>query len=145
MVSGVRASPVSHREWRSGGRHPDERVRCPLLCQSNGIRRNLLGDVWTDSAAGSLWRVHEQTTARTMGSPGTTVLGVQNESSIVGNFPIVHDVGVRHGRAKTEFLPPQAFRAHLRHHRRYRITEDSDEIQIQRVAGVMFGREAKRG
>jgi alkylation response protein AidB-like acyl-CoA dehydrogenase len=31
-----------------------------------------------------------------------------------------------------------------RHHRRYRITEGSEEIQIRRVAGVMFGREAKR-
>jgi acyl-CoA dehydrogenase len=32
-----------------------------------------------------------------------------------------------------------------RHHRRYRITEGSDEIQIRRVAGIMFGRQAKRG
>jgi acyl-CoA dehydrogenase len=32
-----------------------------------------------------------------------------------------------------------------RHHRRYRITEGSDEIQIRRVAGVMFGRSVKRG
>jgi acyl-CoA dehydrogenase len=32
-----------------------------------------------------------------------------------------------------------------RHHRRYRITEGSDEIQIRRVAGIMFGRRAKRG
>lgn len=31
-----------------------------------------------------------------------------------------------------------------RHHRRYRITEGSDEIQIRRVAGVLFGRQAKR-
>jgi len=31
-----------------------------------------------------------------------------------------------------------------RHHRRYRITEGSEEIQIRRVAGVLFGREAKR-
>jgi len=31
-----------------------------------------------------------------------------------------------------------------RHHRRYRITEGSDEIQLRRVAGVMFGRSAKR-
>jgi alkylation response protein AidB-like acyl-CoA dehydrogenase len=30
-----------------------------------------------------------------------------------------------------------------RHHRRYRITEGSEEIQIRRVAGVMFGREPK--
>ncbi len=32
-----------------------------------------------------------------------------------------------------------------RHHRRYRITEGSDEIQMRRVAGILFGREAKRG
>jgi acyl-CoA dehydrogenase len=32
-----------------------------------------------------------------------------------------------------------------RHHRRYRITEGSDEIQIRRVAGILFGRAAKRG
>ena len=32
-----------------------------------------------------------------------------------------------------------------RHHRRYRITEGSDEIQIRRVAGILFGRQAKRG
>jgi alkylation response protein AidB-like acyl-CoA dehydrogenase len=31
-----------------------------------------------------------------------------------------------------------------RHHRRYRITEGSDEIQIRRIAGILFGREAKR-
>lgn len=31
-----------------------------------------------------------------------------------------------------------------RHHRRYRITEGSEEIQIRRVAGILFGREAKR-
>ena len=31
-----------------------------------------------------------------------------------------------------------------RHHRRYRITEGSEEIQIRRVAGIMFGRKAKR-
>jgi alkylation response protein AidB-like acyl-CoA dehydrogenase len=31
-----------------------------------------------------------------------------------------------------------------RHHRRYRITEGSDEIQIRRIAGIMFGRRAKR-
>jgi len=31
-----------------------------------------------------------------------------------------------------------------RHHRRYRITEGSEEIQLRRVAGVMFGRQAKR-
>ena len=32
-----------------------------------------------------------------------------------------------------------------RHHRRYRITEGSDEIQIRRVAAIMFGRRAKEG
>jgi alkylation response protein AidB-like acyl-CoA dehydrogenase len=31
-----------------------------------------------------------------------------------------------------------------RHHRRYRITEGSDEIQLRRVAGILFGRDAKR-
>ena len=31
-----------------------------------------------------------------------------------------------------------------RHHRRYRITEGSEEIQIRRVAGILFGRGAKR-
>lgn len=31
-----------------------------------------------------------------------------------------------------------------RHHRRYRITEGSEEIQLRRVAGVMFGKSAKR-
>ena len=31
-----------------------------------------------------------------------------------------------------------------RHHRRYRITEGAEEIQIRRVAGIMFGRPAKR-
>ena len=31
-----------------------------------------------------------------------------------------------------------------RHHRRYRITEGSEEIQIRRVAGIMFGKAAKR-
>lgn len=31
-----------------------------------------------------------------------------------------------------------------RHHRRYRITEGSEEIQIRRVAGIMFGRQPKR-
>ncbi len=32
-----------------------------------------------------------------------------------------------------------------RHHRRYRITEGSDEIQIRRVAGILFGKQAKAG
>lgn len=31
-----------------------------------------------------------------------------------------------------------------RHHRRYRITEGCDEIQLRRVAGVMFGLGPKR-
>ncbi len=31
-----------------------------------------------------------------------------------------------------------------RHHRRYRITEGAEEIQIRRVAGIMFGKKAKR-
>jgi len=31
-----------------------------------------------------------------------------------------------------------------RHHRRYRITEGAEEIQLRRVAGVMFGKTAKR-
>ena len=31
-----------------------------------------------------------------------------------------------------------------RHHRRYRITEGSEEIQIRRVAGILFGKRAKR-
>ena len=31
-----------------------------------------------------------------------------------------------------------------RHHRRYRITEGLEEIQIRRVAGILFGRQAKR-
>jgi alkylation response protein AidB-like acyl-CoA dehydrogenase len=31
-----------------------------------------------------------------------------------------------------------------RHHRRYRITEGSEEIQIRRVAAILFGRAAKR-
>jgi alkylation response protein AidB-like acyl-CoA dehydrogenase len=31
-----------------------------------------------------------------------------------------------------------------RHHRRYRITEGSEEIQLRRVAGILFGKTAKR-
>jgi alkylation response protein AidB-like acyl-CoA dehydrogenase len=31
-----------------------------------------------------------------------------------------------------------------RHHRRYRITEGSEEIQLRRVAGILFGKSAKR-
>lgn len=31
-----------------------------------------------------------------------------------------------------------------RHHRRYRITEGSDEIQLRRIAGTMFGKAPKR-
>jgi len=45
------------------------------------------------------------------------------------------------GVGYTRHLP---FEHIYRHHRRYRITEGSEEIQIRRVAGIMFGREAKR-
>jgi acyl-CoA dehydrogenase len=31
-----------------------------------------------------------------------------------------------------------------RHHRRYRITEGAEEIQLRRVAGILFGKQAKR-
>ncbi len=37
-----------------------------------------------------------------------------------------------------------AFEHIYRHHRRYRITEGSEEIQIRRVAGVLFGINVKR-
>jgi alkylation response protein AidB-like acyl-CoA dehydrogenase len=39
----------------------------------------------------------------------------------------------------------QPFEHIYRHHRRYRITEGSEEIQLRRVAGILFGRRAKRG
>ncbi|MEZ5372106.1 MAG: acyl-CoA dehydrogenase [Microthrixaceae bacterium] len=45
------------------------------------------------------------------------------------------------GMGYTRHLP---FEHIYRHHRRYRITEGSEEIQIRRVAGVMFGKRAKR-
>jgi len=45
------------------------------------------------------------------------------------------------GMGYTRHMP---FEHIYRHHRRYRITEGSEEIQLRRVAGVMFGREAKR-
>lgn len=31
------------------------------------------------------------------------------------------------------------FEHHYRHHRRYRITEGSDEIQLGKIAGLLFG------
>ena len=43
--------------------------------------------------------------------------------------------------ATTRHMP---FEHIYRHHRRYRITEGAEEIQIRRVAGVLFGREIKR-
>nr|WP_287378251.1 acyl-CoA dehydrogenase family protein [Candidatus Microthrix sp.] len=45
------------------------------------------------------------------------------------------------GMGYTRHMP---FEHIYRHHRRYRITEGSEEIQIRRVAGVMFGKRAKR-
>jgi hypothetical protein len=36
-------------------------------------------------------------------------------------------------------LPPARARQRRRHHRRYRITEGAEEIQMRRVAGYMFG------
>jgi alkylation response protein AidB-like acyl-CoA dehydrogenase len=45
------------------------------------------------------------------------------------------------GVGYTRHLP---FEHIYRHHRRYRITEGSEEIQIRRVAGIMFGKRAKR-
>lgn len=38
----------------------------------------------------------------------------------------------------------KAFEHIYRHHRRYRITEGSDEIQLRRIAGILFGKRAKR-
>lgn len=51
-------------------------------------------------------------------------------------------IQVHGGIGYTRHLP---FEHIYRHHRRYRITEGSDEIQLRRVAGVLFGREPKRG
>jgi alkylation response protein AidB-like acyl-CoA dehydrogenase len=50
-------------------------------------------------------------------------------------------IQVHGGVGYTRHLP---FEHIYRHHRRYRITEGSDEIQIRRIAGVLFGRAAKR-
>jgi acyl-CoA dehydrogenase len=36
-------------------------------------------------------------------------------------------------------LPPARARQRRRHHRRYRITEGTEEIQMRRVAGYLFG------
>lgn len=51
-------------------------------------------------------------------------------------------IQVHGGIGYTRHLP---FEHIYRHHRRYRITEGSDEIQIRRIAGIMFGRKAKGG
>jgi len=45
------------------------------------------------------------------------------------------------GMGYTRHMP---FEHIYRHHRRYRITEGAEEIQIRRVAGIMFGKTAKR-
>lgn len=45
------------------------------------------------------------------------------------------------GMGYTRHMP---FEHIYRHHRRYRITEGAEEIQIRRVAGVMFGKRVKR-
>ena len=45
------------------------------------------------------------------------------------------------GMGYTRHMP---FEHIYRHHRRYRITEGAEEIQIRRVAGIMFGKQAKR-
>lgn len=45
------------------------------------------------------------------------------------------------GMGYTRHMP---FEHIYRHHRRYRITEGAEEIQIRRVAGVMFGKKVKR-
>jgi acyl-CoA dehydrogenase len=50
-------------------------------------------------------------------------------------------IQVHGGIGYTRHMP---FEHISRHHRRYRITEGSDEIQIRRVAGIMFGRRAKQ-
>jgi len=55
-------------------------------------------------------------------------------------------MGYHHpGPRRLGFTRHKLFELIYRHHRRYRITEGSDEIQLRRVAGIMFGREAKRG
>jgi alkylation response protein AidB-like acyl-CoA dehydrogenase len=50
-------------------------------------------------------------------------------------------IQVHGGVGYTRHLP---FEHIYRHHRRYRITEGSEEIQIRRVAGILFGKTAKR-
>lgn len=45
------------------------------------------------------------------------------------------------GMGYTRHMP---FEHIYRHHRRYRITEGAEEIQIRRIAGIMFGKQAKR-
>jgi len=45
-------------------------------------------------------------------------------------------IQVHGGIGYTRHMP---FEHIYRHHRRYRITEGSDEIQIRRIAQVMFG------
>jgi alkylation response protein AidB-like acyl-CoA dehydrogenase len=50
-------------------------------------------------------------------------------------------IQVHGGIGYTRHLP---FEHIYRHHRRYRITEGSEEIQIRRVAGILFGKSAKR-
>jgi len=50
-------------------------------------------------------------------------------------------IQVHGGLGYTRHLP---FEHIYRHHRRYRITEGSEEIQIRRVAGILFGQRAKR-
>ena len=52
-----------------------------------------------------------------------------------------HAIQVHGGIGYTRHKP---FEHIYRHHRRYRITEGSEEIQLRRVAGVLFGRQAKR-
>jgi alkylation response protein AidB-like acyl-CoA dehydrogenase len=50
-------------------------------------------------------------------------------------------IQVHGGIGYTRHMP---FEHIYRHHRRYRITEGSEEIQIRRVAGILFGKAAKR-
>jgi alkylation response protein AidB-like acyl-CoA dehydrogenase len=50
-------------------------------------------------------------------------------------------IQVHGGVGYTRHMP---FEHIYRHHRRYRITEGSEEIQIRRVAGILFGKAAKR-
>ncbi len=50
-------------------------------------------------------------------------------------------IQVHGGIGYTRHMP---FEHIYRHHRRYRITEGSEEIQIRRIAGILFGKSAKR-